>query len=346
MTTTRCLLVLVFHLASLSARAHVADASGVVAEEMAAAANHLLATLTAEQVAKAAYPLNDNERFNWHFIPRERKGLPFKELAPEQKHLAHALLSTALSHRGYVKVSTIMSLEQVLRDLEQGKGPTRDPELYFVTVFGKPDAKGTWGWRVEGHHLSLNFLLVDGKDISVTPSFLGSNPGEVREGPRRGLRVLGAEEDLARQLVKSLTDEQRKIAIYTNTAPREIITGNDRKVTALTSTGISAAKLNKAQTELLGRVIREYVYRYRPEIADDDLKKIEKAGMKNLSFAWAGSVEPKEGHYYRVQGPTFLLEYDNTQNYANHVHAVWRDFDHDFGDDLLRDHYDHVPHEK
>ena len=348
MKTTPCLLTLILlsQLTTFSARAHPGDDTRVVAEEMAAAAKNLLTTLTTEQAAKAIYPLKDNERYNWHFIPRERKGLPFKEMAPEQKHLAHALLSTALSHRGYLKASTIMSLEQVLRDLEQGKGPTRDPELYFVTIFGKPDAQDAWGWRVEGHHLSLNFMVVDGKEISVTPSFLGSNPGEVRAGPRQGLRVLGAEEDLARQLVKSLNDEQKKAAIYTNTAPREIITGNDRKARALTPMGIAAVKLNKAQTDLLWHVIREYVTRYRPEIADRDLKKIEQAGTKNLYFAWAGSIEPKAGHYYRVQGPTFLMEYDNTQNDANHIHAVWRDFEHDFGDDLLREHYDRVPHGK
>src|SRR5262245_61419769 len=225
MKTTRCLptLVLLSQLAILSARAHSADDAQVVIEEMAAAANTFLAALNPEQTSKAGYALNDNERFNWNFVPIARKGLPLKEMTPEQKHLAHALLSTALSHRGYLKASTIMSLEQVLRDLEQGKGPTRDPELYFVTLFGKPDSKATWGWRVEGHHLALNFMLVDGKEISVTPSFLGSNPGEIREGPRKGLRVLGAEEDLARQLVRSLNDDQKKVAIYTNTAPREII---------------------------------------------------------------------------------------------------------------------------
>src|SRR5262245_38254453 len=157
-------LVLLSHLAVLSARAHSAADSQVVAEEMAAAANNFLATLNAEQAAKATYSLNDNERFNWHFVPRERKGLPLKEMTPEQKHLAHALLNTALSHRGYLKASTIMSLEQVLRDIEQGKGPTRDPDLYFVTIFGKADPNGTWGWRVEGHHLALNFLLLDGKE--------------------------------------------------------------------------------------------------------------------------------------------------------------------------------------
>src|SRR5207247_8165587 len=175
MQTTRCFptLVLLSQLALVSARAHPAADSQVVAEEMAAADNNFLVTPTTEQAAKASYSLNDNERFNWNFIPRERKGLPLKEMTPEQKHLAHALLSTALSHRGYVKASTVMSLEQVLRDLEQGKGPTRDPELYFVTIFGKPDSKSTRQWRVEGHHLSLNFMLIDGAAITVTPSFLG-----------------------------------------------------------------------------------------------------------------------------------------------------------------------------
>src|SRR5439155_9447394 len=196
MKTTRCLFVFLFvsHLAALPG--HPADGLGAVAEEMAGAANHFLAALTPEQAARATYPLNDNERFNWHFIPRERKGLPFKEMTPEQKHPAHALLSTALSHRGYLKASTIISLEQVLRDLEQGKGTPRDPERYFVTIFGKPDAKATWGWRVEGDHLSLHFMLVAGKEIYVTPSFLDSNPDEVREAPRKGSSVHGAEDDV------------------------------------------------------------------------------------------------------------------------------------------------------
>ena len=188
-------------------------------------------------------------------------------------------------------------------------------------------------------------LLVVGV-AAVGRELLRVRPVEIREGPRKGLRVLGVEEDLARQLVRSLSDEQKKVAIYTNSAPREIITGNDRQAKALNPMGISSAKLNKAQTELLWRVIKEYVYRYRPELADQDLSRIEKGGAESLYFAWAGSVEPKEGHYYRVQGPNFLLEYDNTQNNANHVHAAWRDFEHDFGDDLLRQHYERVPHEK
>ena len=222
----------------------------------------------------------------------------------------------------------------------QGSGPVRDPERYFVSFFGTPGPKGTWGWRVEGHHLSLNFTLANGQSLSVTPSFFGSNPGEVREGPRRGLRVLAAEEDWARQLVKSFNDEQRKTAVFSETAPKEIITGADRQAKPLTPLGLCAAQMTPDQYDLLERVIQEYVHRYRTELVEQDLKEIAKAGKEKLYFAWAGSLEPREGHYYRVQGPTFLLEYDNTQNNANHIHAVWRNLANDFGDDLLRQHYE------
>src|SRR5882724_5058108 len=188
MKTTRCFLTLVLlsKLAVLSARSHPADDSQLVAEEMVAAAKNLLATLTTEQAAKATYPLNDNERFNWHFIPRERKGLPLKEMTPEQKHLAHALLSTALSHRGYVKASTIMSLEEVLRGLEQGKGPTRDPELYFVTIFGKPDPKSTWGWRLEAIICRSTSCSSTARKSPSRPHFSARIPGKSAKGRAKG----------------------------------------------------------------------------------------------------------------------------------------------------------------
>ncbi|MBI2929783.1 MAG: DUF3500 domain-containing protein [Verrucomicrobia bacterium] len=315
------------------------------AEEMAEAAHNFLAALAPEQRAKATFEWKDDERLNWHFIPRARKGIPFKEMTPAQRPLAHALLSTGLSQRGYAQATTIMSLEQILLELEQGKGPTRDPELYFVSIFGQPDEQGTWGWRVEGHHLSVNFTVVGGQ-IAAAPSFFGSNPGEVRDGPRQGLRVLGEEEDLGRQLVKSLTDAQRKTAIIDATAPKDILTEAKRKVTPLEQTGLAYAKMTASQRRLLGELVRMYAHRHRPDVAHKDLEKIEKAGWGKLRFAWAGGVERGEGHYYRVQGPTFLLEYDNTQNNANHIHSVWRDFANDFGEDLLRRHYQEVPHGK
>jgi hypothetical protein len=337
----RLLLAAVFSWMALApARAHTA------AEEMADAANHFLAALTPEQKTKATFELKDEERQNWHFIPKERKGLTFKEMTPAQRHLGQALLSSGLSQRGYVKAITIMSLEQILNELEAGKGPRRDPEVYYVSIFGKPGPADTWGWRVEGHHLSVNFTLVNGQQISATPSFLGSNPGEVKDGPRKGLRVLAAEEDLGRQLAKSFDAAQRKSAISTNAAPREIITGNERKVKPLERTGLPVARMTKPQRDLLLKLVREYVFRHRPEVAEADLDKIQKAGTDKIYFAWAGGLERGEAHYYRIQGPTFLMEYDNTQNNANHIHAVWRDFENDFGEDLLRKHYDQVPHAK
>jgi hypothetical protein len=309
------------------------------AEDMAAAATRFLAALTPAQKARATFALRDDERQNWHFFPKDRPGIAFKEMTPVQRHQATALLASGLSHRGYLKAVTIMSLEQVLHDLEQGSGPKRDPELYHVTVFGEPGATNTWGWRVEGHHLSVNFTIVEGKAFAATPSFMGANPAEVRSGPHQGLRVLGREEDLARQLVKSLEPEQRKAAVFSETAPADIITGAQRKVSALKPEGLQVAGMTADQKQLLKELVAEYVFRHRAAVADQDLRRIHEAGTDGIRFAWAGGLEAGQPHYYRVQGPTFLLEYDNTQNQANHAHAVWRDFENDFGEDLLRRHY-------
>jgi hypothetical protein len=314
------------------------------AEDMADAANNFLAALTADQHKKAFYEFKDEQRFDWHFVPKARKGLPWKEMTSAQRLLAHTLLNSGLSHRGYMKATTIMSLEQILHELEN-KSPTRDADLYYVTVFGKP-GKDAWGWRVEGHHLSLNFALHNDQVISVTPSFLGTNPAQVPSGPRKGLRVLGSEEDLARQLIKSLTPEQRKTAVINTEAPRDIITASDRKARTLEPLGIAAAQLSKQQQEMLMDLLKEYLFRARAEVAEADLKSIAQAGKDKMHFAWAGGLEPGQGHYYRIQGPTFLMEYDNTQNNANHIHAVWRSLPSDFGEDILRKHYEQVTHPK
>jgi hypothetical protein len=222
----------------------------------------------------------------------------------------------------------------------------RNPIKYFVSIYGTPDPKGTWGWRFEGHHMSLVFTIVDGKAISTSPMFMGTNPAEVREGPRKGVRVLGRDEDLARQLVKSLNAEQSATAIFDKTAPKEVITatapgfdGPPPKVSPLTPEGIASAKLSKDQQKQLRGLVEEFAKRIRPDLAKADLAKIEKAGWDKVHFAWAGGTERGQGHYYRVQGPTFLIEYDNTQNEANHVHSVWRDFNGDFGDDILAKHH-------
>ncbi len=341
---TFLVIVAIAQFSLLAARAHPA------ADEMAAAANNLLAALTPEQRATAVIDFKSDARQNWHYIPKnDRKGLQIKDMTPAQRNLAHALISSGLSQRGYAKAVTIMSLDEVLRELEKNKKPPgalRDPERYYVSIFGQPGAKETWGWSVEGHHVSLNFTLVNGQEISATPSFFGANPARVLDGPRQGLRVLASEEDLARQLVKSFNADQKKTAIYATVAPKEIITAAGRKVQPLATAGLAVSKMNPEQRELLLKLVKEYVQRHRPDVADKDLERIQKASLDTIRFAWAGGVEPGEGHYYCIQGPTFLMEYDNTQNDNNHIHAVWRDFNGDFGEDLLRKHYEQVPHGK
>lgn len=308
------------------------------ASVMSDAAKAFLNSLDPEQRARATFPFQDEERFDWHYIPKVRKGLPLRDMNAAQKHLAHALLSAGLSQRGYIKAITIMSLDEVLRILEQGKGPVRDPDGYFFSVFGEPSETGTWGYRIEGHHISQNFTIVNGK-VQGAPSFFGANPAEVREGPRKGLRILGHEEDLGRALVQSLTAEQKKVAVLSKDAPADILTTNSRKA-ALNGqpSGISAAKLDSHQKELLQNLLDEYCYNMPDQIAQGREEQIKKAG-NNIYFAWAGGEQPGQGHYYRIQSPSFLVEYDDTQNNANHIHTVWRDFNGDFGLDLLKEHY-------
>jgi hypothetical protein len=313
------------------------------AQQMVDTANALLATLPAESKAKAVFAFDHDERQNWHFIPKERLGLPIKEMTQEQRLLAHALLNSGLSSTGYMKAVTIMSLEEVLYTIE-GADPAkreatrekRNPERYFVSIFGEPSMKGTWGWRFEGHHLSLNFTVKDGALLRVTPAFFGTNPGEVREGPRTGLRVLGEEEDLGRDLVKSLDEAQFKKALVSAEAYKDVLTEAKREVTPLTPDGLSETELNDAQKAKLEKLIKAHLFRSRPEVAEEAWKEIKASGP--VFFAWAGGKEKGEPHYYRVQGKTFVVEYDNTQNNANHVHVVWRDFDSDFGRDLLGEH--------
>ena len=314
-------------------------------EQMAELAKAWLGSLTDEQRGQAVFAFGDEERENWHFIPRDRLGLAMKDMSPQQRLLAQALLCTGLGADGVRKAVTIMSLEEVLYEMEGAGEPEpkrsevrvkRDPLRYYVSIFGEPGLEGLWGWRLEGHHLSLNFTIRDGRVLRATPAFFGSNPGEVREGTLAGLRVLAVEEECGRSLVKSLTAEQLGKAKFSEEAPKEMVTAADKTVTALEPQGISEGELTVGQRAMLERLIQEYLKRMRPEIADAAWAEIREAGP--VHFAWAGGLELGEPHYYRVQGPTFLLEYDNVQNGANHVHCVWRDFDGDFGRDILAEH--------
>ncbi|HEX7901645.1 MAG TPA: DUF3500 domain-containing protein [Planctomycetota bacterium] len=311
-----------------------ADLSAAGAE-MAKAADAFLAGLTPEQKAKACFELGDAERLNWHFIPRPRKGLPIKEMNEAQRKAAHALLAAGLSQSGYKKAETIMSLETIIKELEGPNGKmVRDPELYYFSVFGKPGP--TWAWRMEGHHLSFNFTVVNGKFIAAGPAFMGSNPGEVKSGPHTGLRVLGADEDLGRELAKSLDADQAKAGILPGAAPADILFVPGKKPGPLEPAGVAWAQLKPAQQALVWKIVEEYAKRLRGDIAARDLAAIKK---ETLVFAWAGPLERHQGHYYRIQGPHFTIEYDNTQGNGNHVHSVWHDHADNFGESLLKTHY-------
>jgi hypothetical protein len=273
-------------------------------------------------------------------VPIARQGLPFKRMSTEQHALGLALLRSGLSHTGAAKANAIMSLELVLKELENNKTPgRRDPTLYFITFFGEPSPAKSWGWRFEGHHLSFNFTIVDGRHVFFAPSFMGSNPAEVRSGPRQGERVLGAEETQGLALINALDADQRKVAVFAPTALKEIVTTNQKRINPLAPAGIAAARLTPPQREQLFSLVKLYLARWRPELAAENFAKITAAGLDQVTFAWAGGFDRSQATYYRIQGPTFLIEFDNFQNGANHIHTTVREFKGDFGHDFLAEHY-------
>jgi hypothetical protein len=312
---------------------------------MAEAADGFLSSLSADQRSKATFPFEDDRRFEFRYTPRARTGLALKEMTAEQRARAHALIKSGLSARGYTAATQIMELETVLREIEAARGGTivRDPELYFVSIFGTP-GKGPWGWKFEGHHLSANFTILDERPVLFAPTFMGTHPATVSDGPKKGLRVLRDEEDVARQLMAAFTEEQRAKVIFDVAAPREMITAEGREAKSLDPGGLPMSAMTPAQKRVLERLLDVYLGRMVPELARKRLEALQQAGMDAITFGWAGGLEVGGPHYYRVQGPTFLIEYDNTQNNANHIHSVWRDFGNDFGRDLLREHYKANPH--
>jgi hypothetical protein len=320
-------------LLSLSAAAHEA------ANEMVAAADQFLRSLSPELQKQATYKLTDAERENWHFVPLARQGVPLKQMNPQQRALALTLLRSGLSHTGAARAEAIISLESVLKELENDQKGRRDPTLYYVTLFDSPSTTHSWGWRFEGHHLSFNFTVIEGKHVFFAPTFMGSNPAEVRSGPRKGERVLALEDDAGRQFAATLDGRQRKLAVFSDTAPKDILTSNKKRVEPLSPGGLQATELNPEQRNHLTQLIRVYLDRSRPELAEEAFARIVAAGLDKVTFGWAGGFEPGTANYYRIQGPTFLIEFDNTQNNANHIHTVFREFKGDFGHDLLREHY-------
>jgi hypothetical protein len=327
---------------------HVSAQQASVANDMHASTRRFIQLLSAEQKQKAQFSFTDDERFNWQYVPIERKGIPLRELDAAQRAAALDMLHTALSDTGYNKAISIVQLENVLREVEgRAAGDDyRNPGKYFISIFGDPTTGKNWGWRFEGHHVAFNFSAINNKLFSGTPSFLGSNPGIVLSGPEKGKQILKNETDLGLAFLNALDAAQQEKAIIQTKAPGEILTGNSRVAMISDPKGILYSELNAKQQKLMLELLSLYVQRYTKMLAMSMMADIESAGLKNLRFAWAGekATGPGHPHYYRIQGPTIIIEYDNIQNNANHVHTVIRDLKNDFGGDELLKHYQKEKH--
>lgn len=310
---------------------------------MAEAARQFLETLSDRQKAKAQFSFDQEERYNWHYIPRNRKGIPLYELNSAQRTAAMNLLHMALSDTGFSKATAIIELEATLREMEgrPANDDYRDPGQYFLSIFGDPVTDSIWGWRLEGHHLSLNFSSENNRLVSGTPGFFGTNPAVVLSGPEKGKHILKDETELGFALLHSLDAAQKEKAVISSRAPSEIITGADRQALIRDTSGIRYDELNPSQQDIFMQLLSVYIHRYTRLFAQAMMQEIEQAGLHQLRFSWAGAQQPGRGnpHYYRIQGPSLIIEYDNTQNNANHIHTVIRDLNHDFGGDELLEHY-------
>jgi hypothetical protein len=311
-------------------------------------ARTFLSTLNAGQRTAASFRFDDPERTKWAYVPQERAGIRLKDMDAKQRAAAFGVLGTGLSERGTRLAHGVIELEGTLRALEGVLGglvgPQRDPELYYLTLFVGPGGPQPWGWRFEGHHLSVNVTDLGPHGQIVAPLFMGANPARVPSGPREGLRLLAAEEDLAFELLDMLDANQRARATIAAQTFGDIVTRSDPTVKPMAFAGLPAAEMTIAQQRQLRRLLELYAGRMADSSASRQLQRIEDAGFERLHFAWAGAHQPRSPHYYRVHGPTVLVEYDNSQSGANHIHTVWRDLENDFGGDLLRRHYARQPH--
>ncbi len=308
-------------------------------------AKKFLKSLNREQLKIAQMPFDDMGKQDWHYLPatmHPRSGIAINQLKPEQKQLLFELLHSSLSETGYSKTKQIISLENVLAEIT-GDTVTRDPEKYYTAFYGNPEKDSLWSWSFQGHHVSLNFTILNG-EISIAPRFLGANPATVLTGNRKGERTLATEEDLGLELVNSLSAEQKKKAVFQQKSDYDIVTANSPEVVPLKPVGIKMEELNVSQQTVLLHLIDEYLATMPEELATKRMENLKTEETDEIRFGWAGAMESMKGHYYRIQGKSFLIEFDKTQNNANHIHSVWRDFDGDFGRDLIREHYQNSKH--
>ncbi len=286
----------------------------------------------------ALHDFNGTARTDWHYVPRRRPGLALRDMDARQQAAAWRLIEAALSDEGLRKARGVLELEAVLGELT-GRQDFRDPGDYALAVFGAPRADAPWAWRFEGHHLSITFTSVPGQDVAATPSFFGANPAEVPEGHRHaGLRLLTAEHELAFALLDGLSEAQRQRVLLQPRTFGDILTGPGREDSLRRPQGLPLGELPAGQRDLAARLIETYLGRMRADLAERETARLRDAGLERVHFAWAGATAPGAPHYYRLHGPTAVIEYDNTQNGANHVHSVWHDPGNGFGADLLRRH--------
>lgn len=338
MKLTRMALAVVA-LALVAGLGYVAQQTDASGPDMVTAAQNYLGSLDAGQKAETVYPFDSPVRTNWQFVPYQedgkplRKGLPLEKMTSDQKKAALALLRAGTSKQGDLTATTIMSLESILKAQEK-TGPIRNPEWYFFTIFGTPSKTGNWGWRVEGHHLSLNLTLEGTQVVSATPNFYGANPAEIKSGPRKGVRPLEPTEQLAFELFKSLDEGQRQMAHRDKEFPEPLAGKANSGVGE--PVGLPGAKMTEAQKKTLAKLLKAYTDRMPPDVGAHELKRATAPGLDKIYFAFTGVAEQGKGHTYRVQGPAFVIEFLNVQkdgagNPANHIHSAWRHIAGDFG---------------
>lgn len=320
---------------------HAPGVPSPTAAQMVEAAQQFLAHLPPSLRDRANLTYEDHKRLVWHYYPRvpwERSGVTLKELAPGDIERFKAVLRAATSAVGYQTALGLMNLEAILREIENTPfaRQLRDPERFYLTVFGKPSMSGLWSFKIEGHHLVLTYVIQDGRIVSSTPFVFGANPARVPSGPHRGHRLLGVQEDLARQLYTSLDRDARRSATFTDEAPFDVHTNTSLPPTRLPEAGLPADRMTADQKRLLRRLLGVYTGLLPDDVSERLLATIDAIDPARVRFAWAGSAEPGRPHYYRVHGPTFVLEYTNSQNGANHIHVVWRDYESDFGANLAQ----------
>jgi hypothetical protein len=319
-----------------SASAQTVDAAQRIAE----AANRLLGLLDDGQRRQVLIAFESDNRLDWHYIPRSRSGLTLGAMKPDQAQAARALFATVLNEEGLRLLDGVRLVEGVLREQQ---GSFRDPGRYYVSLFGSP-GRFPWGWRFEGHHLSLNVALPDAGHVSVTPLFAGAHPATVRDGPNKGFRLLGASEDLARQIMNGLSPSQRRTAIIADRSFGDIVASPQRERDLGAPRGLELAAMDGPSRQRVEALMDRFLDTLAPDLLAAQKRRVMEQGLERFRFAWAGSLMPGQAYYFRVHGPVTLIEHDNTQDGADHVHSVWRDLAADFGHDALGEHYRQQPH--